>query len=285
MTGDPAPDLELVDVVGVVRVGDLQRGPAGVEDHDPAVGRADGQLLGEPELVPVEADGLVEVGGGHDEPQLVDGHGPWLSPHGPRDQRRTAAVAASSAGLGLAAAGRPWPPTGCGWRSAGGTRSPRRRPGDAAGHRPRHASSPTCRRPTAPPASSPTPPPLWAPTPTSSSPTPAGRRRARSPRRRSLPTSRRWRSTSCRSSPCARPPSRPCGPTAGAGGGDHVDRRQGTGRHLDPRRNTARAGATGFLKTLAVGGGGRRCDRQLGAAGAARHRPDPPASTATRRRR
>jgi hypothetical protein len=57
----------------MVRVGDLQRGAAGLEDRDPAVGRGERGAFGQAEHVTVEAQGLVVVVGRDDETEFTDG--------------------------------------------------------------------------------------------------------------------------------------------------------------------------------------------------------------------
>ena len=61
VAGDPPADLDLVDEVGLARIGDLERRPARLEDRDAAVGRRERGPFREPEDVAVEADGLLVV--------------------------------------------------------------------------------------------------------------------------------------------------------------------------------------------------------------------------------
>ena len=99
-------------------------------------------------------------------------------------------------------------------------------------------------------ASSPRPPRRSAVS-TSSSPTPAALPWARSPRRRSTTTPRPWSSTCCRWWPCATPR---CPAMQAQGWGrvvaiTSISVRQPIANLI--LSNTARAGATGFLKTIA----------------------------------
>ena len=73
--GDAPPDLQLVDVGGVVRIGQLERGAPGLQDRDPPVRRRVRGPLAQPEHVAVEAQRLVVVLRRHDQPQLA--HAPW----------------------------------------------------------------------------------------------------------------------------------------------------------------------------------------------------------------
>ena len=87
MPGHAPSHLDLVDVGGVRRVGELQRGPPGLEDRHAAVLRGERGPLGQPEHVAVEVQGLVVVGRGDDEAELGD-----------RGHRRMVAPAASALG-------------------------------------------------------------------------------------------------------------------------------------------------------------------------------------------
>ncbi len=69
--GHALPHLHLVDEGRVRRVGDLERGVAGLEDRDAAARRAEGGALAQPEHVPVEMQRLVVIGRRHDEPKLA----------------------------------------------------------------------------------------------------------------------------------------------------------------------------------------------------------------------
>ena len=189
---------------------------------------------------------------------------------------RTAAVAAGSAGLGLASAQRPRR-----------RRGPRRhlRPGPGSG---RPGAWPRCRRSRAATSG------LVADVGD-----PGGRVRLRGRRRRCAgsvarhPRDQRRRSAAghLRVDParCLRPGARAEPPVGrghvpGRGAGD-AGARAGAGSWPSPRSpcsqpigtlilsNTARAGATGFLKTLATEVARRRRDGELGAARPPRHRP------------
>ena len=75
LPADPGPtDLDPIDQLDLGGVGQLEGGPAGVQDHHlrAAVG-GEGVLLAEPELVAIEADRPVVVLSRHDQPQLPDG--------------------------------------------------------------------------------------------------------------------------------------------------------------------------------------------------------------------
>ena len=84
--GDAAPDLDLVDEGGVRRVGQLERGDAGFQDHDTTVRRGVRGSLAQAEHVAVEVQRLVVVLCRHDEPQFA--HGCHVDCNVPADDRR-----------------------------------------------------------------------------------------------------------------------------------------------------------------------------------------------------
>ena len=72
MARDASPDLDPIDERGLGRIGDLERRPAGLEDHHAPVIRGVRRTLGQAEHIAVEGDRRLEVLGGDDQPHLAD---------------------------------------------------------------------------------------------------------------------------------------------------------------------------------------------------------------------
>jgi DNA-binding transcriptional MerR regulator len=73
LAGHPASDLDLVDVVGLSRIGEFDGGSSGIEQRDPPTVRSGVRgLLTQPQRISIERQRAIVVVDGHDQPQFLD---------------------------------------------------------------------------------------------------------------------------------------------------------------------------------------------------------------------